>query len=344
VINGASYTLVKNLKQLMRKETGSAVNVALAQSADLGKQTFTTPPLASVDGTLEGLGNSFNRFTINATSGSAGFVGALESTGKIRDLILTSASVTASAAGQPAGALAAANQGEIVNCFAGGTVTANGTGQQASIGGLVGISSGAIAISGADVAVSSQNPDVVGGLAGLVTSPSGGNAAISQSYAMGSVSAPADNGHVGGLIGENDGALVMSSYARGAVTGGAGANSFIGGLIGLEAPNSFDEQDPVFNTSYSTGAVGGGASAVIGGILGADFDNIANADNYWDLDTSGISSRSHGAGMPPNDRGLMGLTTSAFLSALPTGFDAMIWGQNKKINDGYPYLLANPPR
>jgi len=29
---------------------------------------------------------------------------------------------------------------------------------------------------------------------------------------------------------------------------------------------------------------------------------------------------------------------------LPAGFDPKIWGQNAKINHGYPYLLALPPK
>lgn len=345
VINGASYVLVKNLKQLVRKETGSAVNVALVQSSDLGTQSFTAPPLASVDGTLEGLGNSFGHFTINVTSGPAGFVGGLASTGALRDLILTSASVTTSAAGQDASTLVADNRGEVANCFADGTVTATGTGQQSFIGGLVGTSSGSIQGSGADVTASGQSFDIVGGLVGMnfptssLTSP-----VVFQSYATGSVSAPLDNGQVGGLIGENNGGITFGSYARGAATGGAGKTSYIGGLIGVETVNPFNGRGPILNTSYSTGAVGGGAKAVIGGMLGLDIQGFSNIDDYWDLGTSGIGKISQGAGNPSNDPGLTGLRTRTFRSALPAGFDPTVWGQNNKINDGYPYLLTNPPR
>ncbi|HEX4861390.1 MAG TPA: hypothetical protein VFV07_09145, partial [Rhizomicrobium sp.] len=288
VINGASYKLAKNLKQLVRKETGSAVNVALVQSSDLGKQAFTAPPLASVNGTLEGLGNSFGHFTINVTSGPSGFVGGLASTGALRDLILTSASVTTSAAGQDAATLVADNRGVVANCFADGTVTATGTGEQSFIGGLVGTSSGSIQGSGADVTASGQSFDIIGGLVGMnfptssLTSP-----VVFQSYATGSVSAPVDNSQVGGLIGENNGGITFGSYARGAVTGGGGT-SYIGGLIGVETVNPFNGRGPILNTSYSTGAVSGGAKAVIGGMLGIDIQGFSNIDDYWDLGTSGI--------------------------------------------------------
>lgn len=345
VINGASYVLVKNLKQLMRKEAGAAVNVALAQSSDLGKQAFAAPPLATVDGTLEGLGNSFGHFTINVTSGPAGFIGALNPTGTVRDLILTSASVTTSAAGQDAGALVAANQGTIINCFAGGAVTATGTEEQSFIGGLVGMSSGSIQNSGADVTASSQSFDIVGGLVGMNFPRSSLNSpVVFQSYATGSVSEPADNGAAGGLIGNNNGGVTFGSYARGAVTGGSGKTTYIGGLIGFETVDPSNGRGPILNTSYSTGAVGGGAKAVIGGMLGIDIQGFSNIDDYWDLGTSGIGKTSQGAGNPSNDPGLTGLSTRTFRSALPDGFDPTIWGQDKKINDGYPYLLDNPPR
>ena len=31
-------------------------------------------------------------------------------------------------------------------------------------------------------------------------------------------------------------------------------------------------------------------------------------------------------------------------SALPAGFSSAIWGQSAGINNGYPYLLGNPPQ
>jgi hypothetical protein len=31
-------------------------------------------------------------------------------------------------------------------------------------------------------------------------------------------------------------------------------------------------------------------------------------------------------------------------SGLPAGFDFTIWAEKKNINNGLPYLIANPPR
>ena len=52
---------------------------------------------------------------------------------------------------------------------------------------------------------------------------------------------------------------------------------------------------------------------------------------------------SQGAGNIKNDSGITGLTDAQLKSRLPAGFDPAIWGQRKKVNNGYPYLLANPP-
>ncbi len=62
-----------------------------------------------------------------------------------------------------------------------------------------------------------------------------------------------------------------------------------------------------------------------------------------DLDTSGVSNPGQGAGQPANDPGITGLSDAALKSGLPSGFDPSVWGQSPGINNGYPYLLANPP-
>ena len=37
------------------------------------------------------------------------------------------------------------------------------------------------------------------------------------------------------------------------------------------------------------------------------------------------------------------LTIAQLKAALPEGFDPNDWGQDAKVNGGYPYLHANPP-
>ena len=58
----------------------------------------------------------------------------------------------------------------------------------------------------------------------------------------------------------------------------------------------------------------------------------------------GILDPHQGAGDPSDDPGITGLTDAQLKSALPAGFDPNVWGQSSSINNGWPYLLANPPQ
>jgi hypothetical protein len=40
---------------------------------------------------------------------------------------------------------------------------------------------------------------------------------------------------------------------------------------------------------------------------------------------------------------MVGLSAAQFQSGLPAGLDPTIWGENARINGGFPYLLALPP-
>ncbi|MFL5238916.1 MAG: hypothetical protein ACJ8EL_15200, partial [Rhizomicrobium sp.] len=94
--------------------------------------------------------------------------------------------------------------------------------------------------------------------------------------------------------------------------------------------------------SYSIGPVQGGVGAEVGGIIGRGKAKFARySDSYWDIDSSGTTQA---VGNTNKHDGLKGLSTEEFTSHLPRGFDRNIWGQSPSINNGYPYLLANPPR
>ncbi|HEX4160261.1 MAG TPA: hypothetical protein VHY79_17485 [Rhizomicrobium sp.] len=64
------------------------------------------------------------------------------------------------------------------------------------------------------------------------------------------------------------------------------------------------------------------------------------ANCYWDTTTSGTDEGT-GEG---NVSGIDGVTTKQLKSGLPAGFDPSMWGENPNINNGLPYLLANPPK
>jgi len=118
-----------------------------------------------------------------------------------------------------------------------------------------------------------------------------------------------------------------NSYALGAVHGGA--ESFVGGLM---------EQGTNTSAAYSTGAVGGTSGVTLGGFVGA-YDGNFDSD-VWDVTTSGQNS---GCGSG-SCSGIAGVTDAQLKSELPNGFDPKIWAQSSNINNGYPYLRANPPK
>lgn len=161
---------------------------------------------------------------------------------------------------------------------------------------------------------------------------------ISESFATGDVRVGSGDtreynrwAYGGGLVGEGS---ATNSYSRGAVT--IGFVSSVGGLVGMGSESSLD---------YSTGLVTGGLDWIsdVGGFVGFDRNSPTNSNVYWDLDTSGVSDPSHGAGNTDNDPGITGLSDGQLKSGLPEGFDPAIWGQSTTINNGYPYLRANPP-
>jgi len=222
--------------------------------------------------------------------------------------------------GSGTGGLIGANNGgdAVISCFATGTVQTNVA--YANAGGLVG-GGGSISLSFATGSVSAGAKSNAGGLIGF-----GGT--IRMSFASGNVSA-GDNSRAGGLAGNSrDG--ISQSYATGSATGGIG--SYVGGLAGYTAYGEISEV-------YSTGLVTGGLYR--GGLVGHVDPSAAHA--YWDFDTSGISNPGQGDGDTANYPGITGVTDAQLKSALPAGFDPNVWGQSPSINNGWPYLLANPP-
>ena len=340
IINGAHYTLVSSVRQLANKIRNRGDGLfALAKSVDLTGQTYTQSPIPGFDGILEGLGNTISNLTINASSDSVGFFGqfAIKTTSSaIRDVGLLSVGISSTRGSQGVGALVGELSGaKVLNSYATGQVSGSGI-----VGGLVGYNESAIIRNSyANVAVSGNG--VVGGLVGKnergCTDCLG---TIEVSYAIGIVSG-GDDTEAGGLVGQNHGGIISDSYAMGAA--GGGNNAFVGGLLGNNNDWSEQRTDAEISASFATGAVTGGSGAMVGGLIGQDLAKKSITDSYWDLDTSGISDPSQGAGNIANDPGITGLTTEQFKSGLPVGFGASIWKEKVPINTGYPYLIDNPP-
>jgi Domain of unknown function (DUF1906) len=262
----------------------------------------------------------------------------------------SAASVTSPGTGADLGGLSGGNDGTISNSYSTGSVSViRGLNiDQFSLGGLVGRNnaSGYITQSRATGIVNAQGSEAAGG--GLVGVSHGGT--ILQSYAGGSVYG-GSSGYAGGLVGYMDsGGSISASFATGAVD--APNSSFAGGLVGqminstllqayatgaVDAGNNGQAAGLVawglgstISQSYAIGRVTG-SSSLSGGLVGPSISPPKVTNSYWDVQTSG-QSNSGGGGVP--------LRTTTFkadsLSVL--GFKT-IWGSNKYINDGYPYLL-----
>jgi hypothetical protein len=270
------------------------------------------------------VGNGGGRIVRCTTSGTVigKTVGGLagESGGSIQNSTSAAEVIsTATDLGNPAGGLVGENVGSITKSHATGHVQAVNY-----AGGLVGFNTRDASIIASSASGDVSAPDLAAG--GLVANNAG---TIAQSFATGDVSGT----EVGGLIGDalNNESKIVDSYARGNATGESAAGGLAGSMYEMSA----------ISTSYSIGSVKGQSYA--GGLLGFNVGEISTSD-YWDLDTSGISDPSKGCGNISNCPGLTGLTDAQLKSALPAGFDSNIWGQDPNINNGYPYLRANPPR
>jgi hypothetical protein len=306
---------------------------ALANSYDASKDgTYTQSPIPTTfAGTFEGLRNIISNLTILVLNGqdyATGLFSEVSQSGSVDDLVLQNVSVTVDHNTAGIGALAGSNQGMVGDDTVSGSLSGE---RDLYTGGLIGVNSGTIAYCASGVTVKANTSlrvsyQSVGGLVGISV-----QGTITQSFATGPVSG-ADN--VGGLVGVVDSGTVSNSFATGDVKSVKRVGSIVGGLVGAFTGSSI-------SSSYSTGMVKGGPErSYIGGFIGdnsAGQGAIANA--YWDTKTSG-TDLGVGSG---SESGVTGVTTRQLQAGLPAGFDPTVWAENPLINNGLPYLIANPP-
>jgi hypothetical protein len=364
-INGRQYRLVKDVATLSADAAANPEGFyALANNYDASSDgPYANSPVANVAGTVEGLGNTISHLTINGCCGLVHSLGNNSTASTLRDIVLAGEIVRVNDADRDntktGGLVGYFEQGTIVGAsIVGGSIYASSgwvgglvgfvdvvgarvirSHSSARVlcrsdcfaGGLIGLNSGYITLSSASGIVKGSHGSFVGGLVG------GNGGFVSLSFATGAVTVT--NGKGGGLIGDNFFCCgpvgVDHSFATGPVTVVGTADTYAGGFVGRGATATIKQ-------SYSIGFVSG---VHFGGFVGYDEQHGSGPlYNYWDLDTSGVSDPSRGAGNIPNDIGITGLATVQFQSGLPNGFDPAVWGQNPTINNGYPYLLANPPQ
>jgi hypothetical protein len=139
------------------------------------------------------------------------------------------------------------------------------------------------------------------------------------------------------------GGQIIQSYATGQRGHPPGSKHRYGEVGGLVDENKGSDHVINISESYSTTKVFDNGERYIGGLVGYDRIGPHVEKSYWDMDTSGITDPGQGAGTPRDDPGITGLTDAQLKSGLPAGFDPNVWGQSASINNGWPYLLANPP-
>ena len=313
VIDGHSYTLVGDVATLAAGLNANAGNgyYALAADYDAGPDgSYTVPPIANVEDVFEGLGNSIANLSFTPDINKPiGLVYGIS--GTVRDLALPNTTYTGSGQG---GALANTNNGTVSHVSSSGTIHLD------SGGGLVGSNGYQKTIEYSSSSAAVTGTGINGGLVGV------NSGTIVQSFATGSV---LSGGTEGGLAGSNLG-TVTACYARGDVTGGNG--TYIGGFIG-------QHEDLTISQAYETGAVSGEKG---GGFLGQNGGTVVSG--YWDETTAGLTGKANGTGDHKRTTGITPVTSAKLRAALPAGFDPTIWGQDRTINGGFPYLLANPPK
>jgi hypothetical protein len=360
-INGYAYRVSTALDHLATAiDRNPSGYFALGTDVDAANDgTYASSPIQStLAGRFEGLGHTISNLSIgDRFDECVGLFKRIDEGGYAGNVVLAGVRMTSSLPHYGRlGAVAGCNKGVVANSFATGMLTG------IWVGGLVGYNDGAVISSGTDAVVAGKIAGGVvgasegtlsrcrafgpisgffigkrtgflydlGGLAGRATE-------IDRSYAMGQVSLrgvrPRGDQHsgVGGLAGRVLG-NITDSYATGPVQ--AGGVSLVGGVVGRG-------QRGEINHAYALGIVQGsteGTSAT-GGVTGSAEANLHFSSVYWDVDTT---TQAQGCGT--GDCGsVSGLTDAELRFALPAGFDPKVWGQSPSINNGYPYLLANPP-
>jgi The GLUG motif len=336
-INGASYTLVKSIASLASALAANPNgDYALADNYDASQDgTYSGTPInTTVSGIVEGLGNAISNVTVVTTREQlvGGLFHTIDFESTVENLGLDGLKLkmgTFRGGTMGAGGFALVNDGLLFDDHVSGSISMDShkTESGSLVGGLVGQNDWNIVdcYSSANVYTDGGSP---GGLVGFSDFGS-----ISGSYATGTVTIvyEANFGYAGGLIASNQGSI-DTSYATGPVTG-EGEAPDVGGLIGVNVATS----DTV-STSYSTGQVTKGTFGAAGGFVGV-VDAGGFSDCYWDINTSGQSSGAGGG----NISGVTGLSSKKLRSGLPQGFDSTVWKEKKSVNNGFPYLVANPP-
>ena len=261
------YRLVNSLADLQNVTNDLAGNYALGRDISVGGDLTSIgmssdgSSAAAFTGQFDGLGHAIDGASMSPT----GLFYQIGSSAVVRNLGVTNGSIGFGHCytnGCYTGLLTQENDGLVARAYSTGVVSFQdfGPGATYSVGGLVGRNNGKIEQSWSSANIVGM-PDFTGG---------------------------PGSGDLGGLVGDNNG-LIAQSYATGPVTGGGWA--FVGGLVGRGSGT--------VTQSFSIGSVSGGGGSPwfgpgggAGGLIGVG--NGGGSDDYWNAQTSGMSTDSGG--------------------------------------------------
>jgi len=240
-----------------------------------GGQVFGQAVIPVFSGVFDGADHVISNLRIEGTR-KLGLFGTLTRDAVVRNIGLVNVQIGVTSFGA-AGGLVGINNGSVISCYSTGTITGYDLGS--TLGGLVGYNSGSITMSFSTVRANGDFD--VGGLVG------NNEGTIVASYSSGSING---RDYLGGLVGNNEGTIV-SSYSNSSVAADKSPWDSAGGLVG--------HNDGKITMSYSSGPVSGRSS--IGGLVGSsDHDGTVEA-SFWDIQSSGQTASSGGAGLTTNE-------------------------------------------
>jgi filamentous hemagglutinin family protein len=261
------YMTVDSAADLQNINSNLAGNYALNKDIDAGSISNFLPiahgvnytdPSQGFSGLFDGRSHTISNVTINdSTDNAVGLFAQTSSTGRIRNVGLTGASVHSSVDNSSVGGLVGESFGTVARSYVTGNVSTTGFGNT-FVGGFVGENDGQISDSYSSASVTAATDSScsgcisVGGFAGDngFSNPS---AAITTSLATGSVSKTGSAAAtIGGFIGEND-ANISSSYFDSQSTGQSTGTGFVNGSTnGVTAQTTAQLQSGSLPSGFSS--------------------------------------------------------------------------------------------
>jgi len=214
-------------------------------------------PISSFSGTYDGQGCSITNMTVAGVDG--GLFGALRGGSVVKNLKLTSVSVTSPGSTGALAAGTASNVGGVGVTLDGVVVSGSVSGSNSYVGGVMGdpyhanLTANHVSFTGSVAGTK----DYVGGLFG---SPLGAGTVVTESYASGTVSGTRE---VGGLFGYFKGS-VSNSYAQVATTATATSSQNTGKGEYAAASLIAHANGATITNSYATGVATGGGHVGVG--------------------------------------------------------------------------------